>query len=126
VESTLIRVEHVQDVDTMCPDKAPPLTKRQAQIISAYTGTLCCDMDIFVEFVAELVGRDLSPEEFVVEGGLREEVESQVLPMFKEICYGVSSRACSEREDGKHGKAAECYTASGSMYRGCEFCGEEF
>ncbi len=65
------------------------LTKRQAQIISAYTGTLCCTPQVFQEFVEELVGRKVDPVEFMVTGPgtLQETINDLVKPMFMELTY---------------------------------------
>ncbi len=67
----------------------PRLTKEQAAIVSAYTGTLACDMNVLKEFLEIVVGRDISDIEFMQEGGgsLRAEIEEDIKEMFLDITY---------------------------------------
>ena len=69
--------------------REPRLTRRQAQIMSAYTGTLCCDMALFQEIVEELIGRNVHTVEFSDDSpeGVRAELERKVKPLFMEIAY---------------------------------------
>lgn len=67
----------------------PRLTREQAAIVSAYTGTLACDMDVLKEFLELIMQRKIDPAEFAQEGpgSLREEIEGMAKALFLDITY---------------------------------------
>lgn len=62
------------------------LTKRQAQVLGAYTGITCSEFGLVHEYVEELLGRPVFTHEMASKE-LCEEIKKLAKPEFLQLCY---------------------------------------
>ena len=61
------------------------MTKREKQIVSAYTGVLMCDLDDLYEYIQELLGRPVWTHE-LADHDVQETIKEKSKAEFLEIC----------------------------------------
>lgn len=64
----------------------PRLTKRQAAIIGAYTGTVAGPFSDIHELIEEILGRPVWTHQ-LIDDKIQEEIQEKVKPLFLEICH---------------------------------------
>ena len=62
------------------------LTRRQAAIITAYTGITCGPFEVFHEYAEKLIGRPIWTHEFASKG-LCAQIKEDAKDDFLDICY---------------------------------------
>lgn len=66
------------------------LTPHQGAVVSAYTGVLACNFDVFHEYVERVMGRPVFTHEFAGEG-FAEALKQASRQDFLDICQGADS-----------------------------------
>lgn len=61
------------------------MTKREKQVVSAYTGVLMCDFGDFHEYVEEILGRPVWTHEMALDE-VENEIKEKSKEEFLEIC----------------------------------------
>jgi hypothetical protein len=64
----------------------PRLTKRQAAIIGAYTGSVAGPFSDIHEIIEEVLGRPIWTHQ-LIEDRIQDEIHEKFLPLFLEICH---------------------------------------
>ncbi|MBC6308142.1 hypothetical protein HCJ66_01115 [Listeria sp. FSL L7-1582] len=75
-----------------------PLTKREAAVISAYTGFTLCDFSLVQELADEKLGRSTYTHEFANKL-FWEELHTAVRGEFLEICKSINTPSPDCKED---------------------------
>ena len=83
------------------------LTKRQAVVISVYTGTTACDFEFIHEYIEELMGRPVFTHELAGDE-INEELKKRSRGEFLSICYDKNDPDCDHSQRNWLGICADC------------------
>ena len=97
------------------------MTKREALIVSAYTGYFMCNMSELHKFIEETLGRAIDIHELADDETLNE-LRDKVRDEFIKIAINACDKSNAEVAEVKHGKW-EVRTVRGEAELYCSVCG---